>query len=371
MLINLRDALVASVVAFASMVNADSEEPKTAQTVPLEAEFKTHLDAKNTTRALEIAERLFAIASEAPADHAASGRYARAVAQLNAIKARKAQAADWYLKCADGFERAQQNEQIRIECLWSAGTGYGDAYEYEKAKETFKRLIHSLEGKPSNETNGYISLSYVMLAQLHEPRMTAKKNVYRLKQKQYLNFAERAIQAVEAEGQTGAFVHALALYELAKAQELMKNKDLAASYYEEVVRISSAVGAEASALQTSAATRLAFVGGEPLKKKKTVEVETVSGETITLKIISRKSVKLPKPKGTQAVNERAYARLQISLQADGKVDSVEVIQSGPDEYPGIALSESVKQWRFEGPESVALDELPPFELGYVFGVVRR
>lgn len=281
------------------------------------------------------------------------------------------------LAAADAFERCEKHyREINaaaqaLQCKYRSGlaliAGARPGNGLDTLRSTAKELESIGQGK-----SGLAALVYLSLAETILPSRFDRLKGATAERNASIAYAEKAMTALLAEDQGQSKLYASALLQKAIALEDLKETKQAISAYETFIRLYKTLPDAPAEDLHAAQIRLSNVRlrARDSNAKKTFSVPDSSGNEIVLKIKKKKRLIFPKINNNQRV-DGAYATVEITLDQQGKVANLEILESHPTEAYGEALEKAVTHWTFTPPDGVSGLDIPAFEYMILFSVSRR
>lgn len=342
----------------------------TAQTP---ADLKTQLISKlengQNDEALLLAEALYE-ASIKVNDRSQSGYAAYAKAQIYGLKNLTLEAAKAYEQCGKEYAKAGRAAQS-LQCQYQSGLAFSDAGKDASAVDVLESAAKKLEKIGQAESalaaNTYATLAKVKLPSKLESRQGAKN-----KRLATIEYAEKAMQALEATGQDNTLLYTSMSFQKGVAYEDMQDYEAAKSAYKNTLKLTKSRPDTPEDFQQFLETRYSIVNYQTKDKadRERLPAFDRAGNKIELEWKKKRRVQIPRIDNSSYV-DGASATVRLTLDAEGKVSDVVVLESAPNEKYGEALSKAAKKWAFTPPEGLSGLDVAPFEYGMTFSVRRR
>ena len=329
----------------------------------------SNIENGNNDEALTLAEELYLI-SKKEKNNAEAGYAAYAKAQIYALKNQTLDAAKAYEQCGASYAKAGSAAQS-LQCKYQSGLAYSDAGKKASAIDILEEAVKELEkigqDKSALAANSYATLAKVMLPAKLEGQQAAKS-----KRLATIDYANKAMRALEATGQKNTLLHTSMAFQKGVADEDMENYEAAKSAYRDTLKLTKSRPDTPEDFQRFLETRYSIVSYETKDKTDRDHLPAYdrAGNKIELEWKKKRRVKIPRIDNSSYV-DGASATVRLTLDVDGKVSNVEIIESAPNEKYGEALSKAAKKWAFTPPKGLSGLDVAPFEYGMTFSVRRR
>jgi TonB family protein len=326
------------------------------------------LKQNDTALALKISNDLYDVSDENE-DHQSAGFSAYVKAGLLEQESRHLEAAKAYDLCAKHYQKIESLAQS-IQCQYKSAlallAGYKQGQAVDALKDTAKSLEKIGQDKSALAAQVYMTLSNEVLPVKTDHSRGANRN--RLMAAEY---ARKSLLALKATGQDKSEDYVSASFMKALALEDAEEFEEAAESYIEAITLYKSLPNHSVDVLRNMQSRLSIAqfGVKGGSDDDTIDVDLLNGEEITLEIIKKKTVKIPRINKNQMV-DGARVRARIHLSDNGKVDHIEILESMPSDEFGDAFKKAVKKWQFLPPEEFAGETIPPFEYSMVFYVKR-
>ncbi len=335
----------------------------------IRANLQDALNRNDTVAALHISQTLYDAAMVVD-DDASAGAAAYTRGELLLIFDDEAEAAVAYELCQQHYRSIGAAAQ-KLQCAYKAGAAYSSSGRPGKGLDILQSAARELEDlgqeRSSLAANVYLSLAKATMPSKLERigRGTGAKR------RNAIRYAERAMEAFEATGHKNSEMYASALYLKAETLEQMKDFAEAAIVYEAFIDLYETLPNHSEDVLFNATTRYDIVSGASDRSENDeFSVVTKDGREIILEIKNRRAVRFPRIDGNKLV-DGASVQAEVTLGADGRPETIEILLSHPDDAFGEAFEDAVKHWRFTPPEGISPEDIPPFEYGLVFSIERR
>ena len=333
----------------------------------LRASLEQALTGNDLGAALVISADLYD-AALAENDAAGAGAAAYSRAEILTAENTPDEAAKAYELCEDHYQSIGAAAQS-LQCAFKAATAFQSASRPGTGLDKLQAVARELEAI-GQERSGFAVGVYLALAEATLPRKLDRLDGAPSKRRRVIDYCENAMTALEAVGQTESELYASALLLKAEAQEDLKEYAPAQATYEAFIALYQSLPNHSEETLENAYNRYHIVGFEIEGSSNTITVADKDGGEITLTIQKKRKVRSPRVDGNKLA-DGAHANARITLAADGRVDTIEILTSEPNPKYGEALRQGVKHWRFIPPDSVSAADIPPFEYGIVFYMTRR
>ena len=336
-------------------------------------EMQSALENNDLETALSKANTLYELTA-AQNDFSGAGKAAFSRAKIQAGLNNDLEAAKSYALCNDNYGKVNALAQS-IHCQFESGKAYLAAGRPGLGKKTIENTEKSLR-KIGQEQSGMAALVYLKLSELSLPPKLDNTSIARAKRSKSIKYSEKALIALNANGQGKSETYLFTLIAKGIALEDSEEYEKAAKTFEAAIRLHKEVPNAPKNILKNAKIHLSISEFNSKKSKqakkdeKTIEVLDKSGNEIILKIKRKKRVNFPKINKNQLV-DGAQVKAIITLAEDGSVTNIQITESAPKKAFGVAFTKAVKTWKFTAPESYSGLDIPPFEYVMVFYVNRR
>jgi TonB family protein len=347
--------------------------------VPMTVTAQTPADLKNqlllklengqNDEALLLTEALYETSIKVN-DRSQSGYAAYAKAQIYSLQNLTLEAAKAYEQCGKEYAKAGSAAQS-LQCQYQSGLAFSDAGKDASAVDVLESAAKELEkigqAKSALAANTYATLAKVMLPSKLESRQGAKN-----KRLATIEYAEKAMRALEATGQDNTLLYTSMSFQKGVAYEHMQDYEAAKSAYKNTLKLTKSRPDTPEDFQQFLETRYSIVNYQTKDKadRERLPAFDRAGNEIELEWKKKRRVQIPRIDNSSYV-DGASATIRITLDAEGKVSDVIVLESAPNEKYGEALSKAAKKWAFTPPEGLSGLDVAPFEYGMTFSVRRR
>lgn len=335
----------------------------------LKTQLLSKLESGQNDEALALAETLYETSKKAN-DRSQSGYAAYAKAQIFAMKNQTLDAAKAYEQCGEEYAKAGSAAQS-LQCQYQSGLAFSDAGKDASAIEVLESAAKELEkidqDKSALAANTYATLAKVMLPSKLESRQAAKN-----KRLATIEYAEKAMRALEVTGQDNTLLYTSMSFQKGVAYEDMQDYEAAKSAYRDTLKLTKSRPDTPEDFQQFLETRYSIVNYQTKDKadRERLPAYDRAGNKIELEWKRKRRVQIPRVDNSSYV-DGASATVRLTLDAEGKVSDVVVLDSAPNEIYGEALSKAAKKWAFSPPEGLSGLDVAPFEYGMTFSVSRR
>lgn len=335
----------------------------------LKSRVISNIENGNNDQALTLAEELY-LTSKKEKNNAEAGYAAFAKAQIFSLKNQTLDAAKAYEQCGESYAKAGSAAQS-LQCKYQSGLAYSDAGKNASAIDVLNDAVKELEkigqDKSALAANSYATLAKVMLPSKLEDRQSARD-----KRLATIDYAEKAMQALEATGQSETLLYTSMSFQKGVAYEDMQEFEAAEAAYKATLDLTKTRPQTPEDFQRFLETRYSIVRYQTADKeeRKTVSAYDRDGNEILLKWKKRRNVKIPKI-DNQSYVDGASATVRLTLDANGKVSEVEIVKSAPSADYGEALAKAARKWVFTPPDGLSGLDVAPFDYGMTFSVRRR
>ena len=351
-------ALVCAAALLTGNAAAESQES-------LRASLQEALTANDLDAALELSADLYdAALAETDASGAGAAAYSRAEI-LTAQESHDDSAA--YALCEDHYQSVSAAAQS-LQCAFKAATALQSAGRPGTGLDKLQAVENELKAI-GQERSGFAVGVYLALAEATLPSEFDREVGARSKRNRVIAYTEEAA-TLEAIGKADSHYFTSALLMKAEALDHLKDYEKSVTTYETFLELYEALPNHSNDVLQNAYERYNIARLETKDDPNTLKVTGKNDEEIILTVQKKRKVRTPKLNGNQVI-DGAYADALITLDADGGVETIEILASEPDPKYGEALRKGVKHWRFIPPEGVSGAVIPPFEYGMVFYVTRR
>jgi TonB family protein len=336
----------------------------------LSSKMRAALEQGDMDAALLSADALYALTVEQN-DLAAAGSTAFARAKILASLNRHVDAGDAYKDCADHYA-AQNAMGQSLNCKYEAAYSYLDGGKKGTALNELRDNLKELE-KIGQGQSGLAVKVYILLAREVLPSKIEDRVDSQADRKRSVGYADKALSALDKMGKTESELYASALFMKGVALEDAKKYEEAVPVYENAIKIYKKLPNRDEAFLGNALTRLSIAknGEDRIKRPgNSVTVTDKAGNDVLLTIRKKKKIRTPRVDRKKMV-DGARVRALITLNDDGSVANIGILESMPEKDYGEAFTKAVSTWKFTAPEGVLLRDIPPFVYGLTFSVKRR
>lgn len=355
--------LLFAMIFFASSALAQNQ-------AQLSEKMRASLELGDMEAALTSADALYALTVEQN-DLAAAGSASFARAKILASINRHVDAGDAYRNCADHY--ASQNAMGQsLNCKYEAAYSYLDGGKKGTALNELRDNLKELE-RIGQEESGLAVKVYILLAREILPPKLEDRVDSQADRKRSVDYADKALSALDKMGKTESELYASALFIKGVALEDAKKYDEAVPVYENAIEIYKKLPNRDKAFLDNAITRLNIAknGKDRIKRPgNSVTVADKAGNDVILTIKKKKKIRTPRVDRKKMV-DGARVRALITLNEDGSVANIGILESTPEKDYGEAFTKAVSTWKFTAPAGVSLSDIPPFVYGLTFSVYRR
>lgn len=357
-------ALLVSIVLVAHAV------PGWSQTADeLANTLQSQLEERDLDMALDTADRLYQVRLSQGA-RADAGAAAFTKGYIYGAQNKSLESAKEYDLC-DKHYAAVGSAAQSLQCRHKAGVAYSAGGKKGLALERLKSTAAELESIQQDKS-GLATMVYLSLAGEILPPKFDRLNGAESERRAAITYADKAMTALSAIGQNQSDHFASALLLKATAFDDLKEYNRAVPVYEGLLALYTELPSATDEMRQKIYSRLSIARSEAglSDDDDTVTVMDLNGEKHVLKIHQRKKVSYPKINRNQKA-DGAYVRAVITLKTDGEVESIDVLESEPDEKYGEAFVNAVRKWKFELPEGISGGDIQPFSYGMTFYLKRR
>ncbi|GLQ21997.1 TonB family protein [Algimonas porphyrae] len=330
--------------------------------------LQTALRQNDMDRAMKIATALYQQSDQSD-DHERAGYAAYVMAGLLNQTDDRLAVAETYEDCAKHYA-ADDSLAQSIQCDYQSAQAYLEASRKGQAVSKLRGIAKQLE-RIGQEKSMLASQVYLTLAKQTLPAKTKRGSAAQRERRDAAAYADKALIALRASDQDKSQTYAATLYLKGLALEDAEEYPEAVEAYESAVSLyRSLPDSNDDELQSlQARLSIARAGGKSSPRKDAIDVVDQDGRIVTLSIKKRKRIRSPRINDNQIV-DGARASVAITLDSDGAVETVTVVDSRPSHEFGDAMQTAIESWTFIPPQGVNPEELPAFEYSTVFFVRR-
>lgn len=341
-----------------------------AQSVPdLKNEVVAALGSGNADKAFDLADTLYKTSKKAK-NSSDAGYAAYVKAQIYDMKNKSLDAAKAYEQCGKEYKIASSAAQS-LNCRYQSGMAYVSAGKSSTAIDVLKDAVKELE-KIGQEKSALAANSYLVLSKISLPSKITNNHNATAKRKSAIAYADKAVTALKATGQDGTETHLSAMFLKAVAFEDLEDYEPARDVYKNILTLAEDNADISGAFIKKVETRYSIAKSRTMKKEDRgfITVRNTSGGDVDLKIKKKRKVRTPRINNNQMV-DGASVKARITIDDDGKVIDIHVLESVPHEDFGKAFVEAVETWKFMPPKGVSGSNIEPFMYNMTFSVIRR
>lgn len=299
-----------------------------------------------------------------------AGRTAYSRAKILEARSENLEAGSAYKLCAEHFKDLNALAQS-LNCKYDSGLAYLSGGKKGTAIDILKATAKDLE-EIGQAKSGLAAKVYLTLAEeILPPKLDHKRAANRTRNSS-AKYANLAMSALDALGENSSELYASALLIKGRALEDSEKYDQAALAYTEAVDLYESLPNGSPDILENIRSRasIAMSQSKGGKSDNTLDVLDNDGNKITLTVDKKRKVHFPRIDRNKLV-DGARVKALITLEADGKVETIEILESYPEEEFGAAFEKAARKWIFNPPDGVSASEIPPFEYGMNFYVQRR
>lgn len=327
------------------------------------------LNAGKTDEALSLATALYDTSAKSK-DEANAGYAAYAKAQIFDLKNMPLEAAEAYDDCADHYGKIGSAAQS-LQCRYQSGLSFYAAGKTGTASDVLKSAAKELE-KIGQDKSELAANVYLALAKSVLPSKLTRKQSATNKRKAVIEYVDKALLALDSVGQKQTQLYASGLFMKGIALEDSQKYEAAAAVYKETVDLAKTASDIPADFKKKAATRHAIAKSHLSENKESDSFFTkdIDGNEVELRMKKKRKIKVPRLSNNTMV-DGATVKAKITLEDDGRVAKIDIMESRPSAEYGEAFVKAVKTWTFIPPEGVSGTDIPPFNYNMTFSVYRR
>lgn len=335
----------------------------------LTSQMQIALKSGQADVAMEKAIALYTLALK-DNDNKTAGQAAYTQGKIHEMKFFAKDAAEAFERCYEHYRTENALAQA-LSCQQDAGLNYIKAGKKGTGVTLLKDTVKTLE-TIGQEKSGLAGLVYLNLSKEVLPPKLKRRDGAEKARKDSVKYSDKALAAFEANGQQRSKYYASALFAKGLALEDQKKYEAATDAFQQAVDLYKTLPDKDADVLKNAKARLNIVKhGAGQKSNDNIHtVRDVTGKKIDLIIKRKKRVKSPKVNKNQMV-DGARVKAEITLNNDGSVATIKIIESTPNAAFGEAFAKAVKTWTFTPPEGIQAEDIPPFKFGSTFSVYRR
>jgi TonB family protein len=338
-----------------------------ADLAAMDAEFNAQIAANDIEAAHSVGEAYYQ-AANAQDDHETAGRVAYTMASIASLREQGEEVPIWFDRCARHYEKLGADAQ-RVDCIHKAALSYKSLGKTGTTRDRLKSAERALEAANATDTI-VAALIYADLAESYIPPQFEVRASAKADRERVLEYTKSARDILLANGQEQHFLYASLLAREATALEDLERFEEAMAPMEQAMQM-LADKPEHESLYADLRRRYYKISAstpEDKSDRNKMIVEMEDGREVTLKIKRRTRVIYPRSDGLSS--EYGIGRVLITLAPDGKVATVEIIESQPSPAFGEAVKKAVKKWTFTPEDETPPETIPPFPFGVSFDYVR-
>lgn len=338
-----------------------------ADLAAMDADFNAQLAANDIEAAHSVGEAYYH-AADSQNEHETAGRVAYTMASLASLRDQIEAVPAWFDRCARHYERLGSAAQ-QVDCIHKAALAYKSLGRTGTTRDRLKSAERALEAANATETI-VAALIYTDLAESYIPPQFEIRASAKADRERVLKYTKSARDILLANGQEQHFLYASLLAREATALEDLERFEEAMVPMEQAMQM-LADKPEHESLYADLRRRYYKFSAwttEVKSDRNKMIVEMEDGREVTLKIKRRTRVVYPSSEGLSS--EYGIGRVLITLAPDGKVATVEIIESQPSPAFGEAVKKAVKKWTFTPEDETPPETIPPFPFGVSFDYVR-
>lgn len=310
------------------------------------------LEAGDLEAAFEIAEKnLEATTTGSEKQGIAAFQAARIGEAVN----KPLKAGEYYDLCADVCKALGQMPQSS-DCGYRAGMAYQAGGRPGKARSTLEKALNELAKSGNGESPAVVTIS-LALAETYVPNRFDRSAAAANSRRRAIRYAQKALSVLQQMGQENSILMAEAyLLEARMYDQLFEEKDAEKSYLK-ASEIFEDAGPDYKDRVEDIALRILAMNGAD-KDDSRLQVTLDDGREVEFKIKKRRAIR--HPRSTGFLSDGAKVKLEITLDDDGSVANVEILESVPDDSYGESAARAISTWKLIPTDGTDMSGIPPF-----------